>query len=94
MSERPPCQAHVAGENTRSHSMLNIATHAYRPCSRTAREAVGSLKLCTTHARMARDGLLDERGDTGSPADLKSRREKPSLRFTWAASLPRVFLPA
>lgn len=94
MSGRIACQAEVAGENTGSHSMLRIGKYVHRSCSRTARESVGPLRLCRTHARMACEGLLDERGSSGDPADLQNRRAKLSLRFTWADGLPRVPLAA
>jgi len=94
VSGRVDCQAEVAGENTRSHSGIGVATYKHRRCSRRARESVGALLLCGTHARMACEGLLDERGCSGDPADLQNRRAKPSLRFTWAAGLSRVPLPA
>lgn len=72
-------------------SMQRIQGYDARKCCHKAKEKVGHLDLCTVHARMAREGLLDETGYTGQPADLANRRNIPSLRYTWMPKIdPKV----
>lgn len=83
MKNTEPCGAKVYHRSVKSYSMQRIALYDQKPCSRRATESVGHLRLCATHARMAREGLLDETGDPGDPCSLRDRRDYPHLKFTW-----------
>lgn len=84
------CMATVAVPGKR-WSMQRIQGYEARRCCHKAKETVGPLHLCTVHARMVWEGLLDETGYTGQPADLANRRNLPKLRYTWMPKIdPKV----
>jgi hypothetical protein len=48
-----------------------------KACPRSCVEQVKHLCLCTTHARMAREGLIDETGRVANRADITNVRRYP-----------------
>lgn len=73
------CQAIV---EDRDHPLYNaprqrIFVPGAKPCSRSAKETVGHLSLCTTHARMAREGLVAWDGAVAPKEDIANVRRNP-----------------
>lgn len=58
-------------------------------CSRKARSKVGKLCLCTTHARMAKEGFLSESGEVANRLDIRNVRKYGKITLnSWAKDLP------
>jgi hypothetical protein len=59
-----------------------------KPCSRRATEPVEHLHLCSTHARMAREGLVMETGRVANKEDIRNvhryPRSFPRGLYHWA----------
>jgi hypothetical protein len=73
------CDAIVTDfENVTVHAPRQ-GIHAYgtKPCSRKGAETVAHLHLCSVHARMAREGLVDRDGYVACRADIASVRRYP-----------------
>ncbi len=54
-------------------------------CARKATVTIGKLRLCSAHARMTREGFVDERGNVENPntvADCKRYGITPP--YSWA----------
>ena len=58
-------------------SMQRITAYGSKPCSKKAVETVGHLSLCRVHARLAREGLVSEKGHVACPADIQAVRRYP-----------------
>lgn len=82
-----PCAALVYLK-TNIYSAGRRRYYVARPCRHPGEETEGPLSLCLAHARMAREGLLDEKGDSGGPTDLRNRRNGRLPTFTWTPQLP------
>jgi hypothetical protein len=86
------CQAIVEDyERPRYHaSMQRIIVPGEKPCSRRGVEQVGPLCLCKTHARLAREGFVSERGEVAGRNDRREIREyqrrhgRSARLHTWA----------
>jgi len=67
-----------------------ITCPGHKPCSREAKGVVKHLHLCTTHIRMAREGLVDARGHVAPKSMIRDVRRYPKKfprgLYTWAAS--------
>jgi hypothetical protein len=74
-----PCQAIVDDFNHLAFyaSVQRIRVPGDKPCSRKGTEQVKHLCLCPTHARMAREGLIDEGGRVAPAADRANVRKYP-----------------
>lgn len=69
-----------------------IVTPKSRPCSRAATCRLGTLHFCGQHAKLAKEGLVDEQGRVAPRGDLRAVRDNPR-RFSrglyqWARGLP------
>lgn len=73
------CDATITDYNSVLYhaSMQRIAVYGSKPCSRKSIETLGSLQLCKVHARMAREGLVDENGRVARKADIDNVRRYP-----------------
>ncbi len=62
-----------------------------KPCSHEAKETVGHLRLCATHARMAREGLIMESGRVADREDIRNVRRYPKKfphgLYSWVRKL-------
>lgn len=80
-------------EGAKSYSMQRIRSVVSKRCSRRGKYQVGHLHLCTVHARLAYDGLIDEEGGIApkqSIADVRKYPKKfPGGLYVWARNLPR-----
>ena len=76
--ETTPCQAICEDyENPRYHaSMQRIICPGSKSCSRKGTVQVKHLTLCKTHARMAKEGLIEKSGQTVGRNDARDWREK------------------
>ncbi|HET9061733.1 MAG TPA: hypothetical protein VFO62_00455 [Candidatus Binatia bacterium] len=90
MTAKPQCMAIVgttSGHGAKHYSMQRIRVLGAKQCSRAAIEHVGHLHLCRTHARLAREGMIDETGNTGSAQSIRDARAYPKKfpygLFTW-----------
>jgi len=54
-----------------------IVSPGDKPCSRKAVEHVGHLHLCKVHARMAREGLVEENGRVAPKVEIALVRRYP-----------------
>jgi hypothetical protein len=70
-----PCAA-VFAEHVGYHTRT-CRKYRDKGCSRMAKERVGHLCLCTQHAKLARDGLIDENGHVAHPAARADVRRYP-----------------
>jgi hypothetical protein len=65
----------VASFAQRVHTTIQgVGVYEQRECERASTDHVGTLKLCTTHARMARDGWVSEWGGVCHPLDRADLR--------------------
>jgi hypothetical protein len=69
------CQGHIhTTDGAKSFSMQRIRTTVSRQCSRQAKETVAHLQLCATHARLAREGFMNEDGIMMPAQDIADTR--------------------
>lgn len=61
-------------------SMQRITVPREKPCSRRATETVVHLALCKTHARLAREGFISEKGVVLGKNDIREIRNKNARR--------------
>jgi hypothetical protein len=74
----PGCIATVeSDEGVPSYSMQRIRVTRAKRCDRKATKKIGHLDLCTVHARMAREGFVDELGGVSSSSDIANARKYP-----------------
>lgn len=79
-----------SNDGARHFSMQRIIIYGERRCSRKATEKVVHLDCCTTHARLAREGLVAEDGRVLGKQDIRGVREgqisgrSPGRYYTWA----------
>jgi hypothetical protein len=66
-----------SNDGAKHYSMQGIISRGSRQCSRKACEKVGHLDLCKVHARLAREGMVDERGVVAPRASIKDARRFP-----------------
>lgn len=74
-----------------SASMQRIVVPGVKACSKGAKVQIGHLKLCEVHARMAREGFIDEDG-TVAPKDIRNDHRRfpekfKDLWFNWTEKL-------
>lgn len=71
---KPQCQAIVDDwERLKVHApRQRISLPGDKPCSRRGAEQVEHLHLCSTHARMAREGLVMESGRVVNRDDIRN----------------------
>lgn len=87
------CDAIVTDfENTTYYApMQGIHNYGTKPCSRKGTEPVAHLCLCSVHARMAREGLVDKDGHVACRADIANVRRYPKKfpggLYNWLANL-------
>jgi hypothetical protein len=69
------------------YSMQRVTVMGSKPCGRKSIELVGHLKLCTVHARMAREGLIDKSGVVAPRDSIRDARRYPKRFpggiYTW-----------
>ena len=74
-----PCQAIVDDYDRPAYAAprQRIFLPGDKPCSRRATDQVKHLRLCSTHARMAREGLIDRSGRVEPKASIRDVRRFP-----------------
>jgi len=82
---------------TRNNLAHVVVTPENRACSRTATCRLGDLQLCAQHGKLAKEGLVDERGCVAPRGDLRAVRDNPRRfphgLYQWARSLVLEKLP-
>jgi hypothetical protein len=92
------CQAKIDDYERPAYraSMQRIVAPGVKDCTRNAKVKLGFLYLCDTHARLAREGFVEEHGNVttkNSIADVRrfnDRRRKGDARwqlYHWADDL-------
>lgn len=83
-------------DGARHFSMQRVIIYGSRRCSRKATDQVVHLACCTTHARMAREGLVAEDGTVADKGSLRDVRKFPE-KFkgglsigSWATRKPKI----
>lgn len=88
MSNSHQCECSVNRDNTRYNLSRVVRSYDSARCTRVATEMVGHLRCCKTHARMCRDGLVSELGQTLDPHTIREvrryHRKYPNGFYTWA----------
>lgn len=81
-------------EGATQYTMQRIRTTVAKRCSRKSVKKIGPLDLCTVHARMTREGLVDAHGnvaDKGVCADVRRYPEKfPGGFYLWHVDFPET----
>lgn len=74
------CQAIVEDYERPAYraSMQRITAPSHRRCKRAANEPVEHLSLCSPHARLCRDGLIDRDGTVAPRPSIADVRRYPS----------------
>ena len=82
---------------TRNNLARVIATPEVRGCSRKATCKLGDLHLCAQHGKLAKEGLVDDRGHVAPRGDLRAVRDNPRRfphgLYQWARRLVLEKLP-
>lgn len=61
----------------KSFSRQRVTIPRWRQCESRTCEIVGHLGLCKVHARLAREGLVDQEGNVAKRADIANVRRYP-----------------
>lgn len=87
------CQATVEDFENGTHYNLtrSFTVPEHRSCKRNAKVKLGSLCLCTLHAKLAKDGLVEEDGTVASRSVIADVRRYPTKFaggiYKWAKDL-------
>jgi hypothetical protein len=54
-----------------------ITAPGHRRCSRTAKVRIKHLEFCTVHAQLAREGMIDDKGQVAHKSDIRAVRRWP-----------------
>lgn len=57
-----PSTCNAQSERRSRADQCGLVESTYTGCGRTAKVRIGELNLCTAHAKLARDGLMDTEG--------------------------------
>jgi hypothetical protein len=96
----PGCQAVVEDYENPSYraSMQRITVPGSKPCSRKGVEQVKHLLFCKAHARLAREGFIDQAGQVMCRNDIREYRNKiaakPKLNsppHLWALTFDELY---
>ena len=63
-------------------SMQRIIVPGSKPCSRKGVVKVKHLCLCTTHARMAKEGFIKDTGEVEGRNDIKEYRDRAAREYS------------
>lgn len=74
------CQAIVEDfDRPKMHWHRKVMNPGSKQCSRAPKTTVGSLALCTAHAKLAREGFMRPNGQVHPRADIRNARNAPAL---------------
>lgn len=75
-------------DGAKHYSMQRLIVPGHRRCSRKATGKVEHLDLCTTHGRLAREGVIDEDGVVAPKSAIRDVRNFPKQfpdgLYAWA----------
>lgn len=81
------CQAIIHVKDKSYNLSRATSTTKTQPCTRNSKEQVKHLCLCTTHANLAREGMMYEDGvmmDSAMIADVRKYAKLQSAKQKWA----------
>lgn len=80
-------------DGAKHYSRQRVIVYGHKRCSRKGVGHIGHLDFCTTHARLAREGLIDENGQVASKSEIRDVRNYPTKfpggLYRWARDLEK-----